>query len=60
MSSQILFRLRRALRYVAAAAGLAVVIGYFQQGSIEAGLLFGLAVGAGVAIGLVLFEVASR
>ena len=60
MSGHIPFDLRRALRYIAAATGLAVIIGVLEQGSIGGGLVLGLAVGIGITIGLVLFEVASR
>ncbi|MFC6726601.1 hypothetical protein ACFQE1_19975, partial [Halobium palmae] len=54
------FDLRRALRYVAAATALGVVVGAFREGSLVGGLLFGLIVGVGVAGGLVLYEIAMR
>lgn len=50
----------RAALAVVAAAGLATVVGTFQQGSIAGGLGMGLIVGVGVAIGLVVFELASQ
>ncbi|MFC4358658.1 hypothetical protein ACFO0N_11975 [Halobium salinum] len=51
---------RRALRYVVAATALAVVVGFYEQGSVGGALVLGLAVGVGVAVGLVLFEVVTR
>lgn len=60
MSGRTRFTLRRALRYVVAAAGLAGIIGFFQQGSIGGAIVLGAAVGMGVAAGLVLFELISR
>ncbi|WP_049985453.1 hypothetical protein [Halobellus rufus] len=52
--------LGRALRYVVATAGLAGVIGFFREGSISGALVLGVAVGIGVAAGLVFFELISR
>lgn len=51
---------RRVARYVAVAALLALVVGIFQQGSVAAGILFGVTVGVGVAIGLLCFELVER
>ena len=60
VSDELSFPIRRALRYVGAAAALAVVIGFFQQGSLGRALVFGFAVGLGVAAGLTLFELIAR
>lgn len=52
--------LRRVGRYVALTTAVAVVVGVLRQGSLVGGLLFGLAIGVGAAVGLLAFEVASR
>lgn len=60
MSSQVVFDLRHALLYIAAATGLAVVIGSLKYGSIGGGVALGLAIGIGATIGIAFLEVVSR
>lgn len=60
MSSQVAFDHRRALLYIAAATGLAVVIGSLKYDSIGGGIALGLAVGIGATIGIAFLEIASR
>ncbi|GKZ15315.1 hypothetical protein HAL_31960 [Haladaptatus sp. T7] len=60
MSDQVAFDLRRALLYIAAATGLAVIIGSLRYGTIGGGIALGLAIGIGATIGIGFLEGVSR
>jgi hypothetical protein len=60
MSGQVTFDLHHALRYIAAATGLAVIIGSLKYSSIEGGVALGLAIGIGTTIGIAFLEIVSR
>ena len=57
MSFRDQFALRRALRYLGAIIVLAIIVGVLRQKSIIGGLAFGLIIGTGAALGLLLFEI---